>query len=320
LPTPPPPTQNGYWKRWHLLRGTAEGGRVQWEETWWEASDWTGFKEMGAEKKGNDAAGGAWREAWTERLHYAGADLDAVVERTAHKWAAAAGVSPCGRGNASQGIGSAGDRVPSKGQGDRYARKTRRRRCHRSSAEPPAAYPKPQTCQGDEWEEKWGEYYHAAGRVDKWADKWGKQGPNVWHERWGEDYDGAGAVVKWTDKWAEHLLPGGAREQWGDKWRESFANGRGEKNGEVWTVDGGGHRYQRWWGEQHHGGGSVRRYGSSTSGETWDDTISMDTYYNPIPHFGYALALAHSPQLKSVPLRPKEVDEDDPFGPGIDAL
>ena len=156
--------------------------------------------------------------------------------------------------------------------------------------------------------------------MDKWADKWGKQGPNVWHERWGEDYDGAGACVKWTDKWAERLLPGGAHEQWGDKWREGFADGRGDKNGEVWSVDGSGHRYQRWWGEAHIGDGRVRRYGHSTSGEQWDDTISMDTYYNPIPHFGYSHALAHSPTLKSVPLRPKDVDADDPFGPGIDDL
>jgi hypothetical protein len=59
-------------------------------------------------------------------------------------------------------------------------------------------------------------------------------GSNVWHERWGEDYDAGGdACVKWTDKWAERLLPGGAREQWGDKWHEAFANGVGEKNGEV---------------------------------------------------------------------------------------
>jgi hypothetical protein len=88
--------------------------------------------------------------------------------------------------------------------------------------------------QGDEWDEKWGEHYHASGKVAKFADKWGKTGPNVWHERWGEDYDSGGdACVKWTDKWAERLLPDGAREQWGDKWHEAFANGRGEKNGEV---------------------------------------------------------------------------------------
>ncbi len=44
--------------------------------------------------------------------------------------------------------------------------------------------------QGDEWEERWSEYYHSGGHTAKTADKWGKNGPNVWHERWGEDYDG----------------------------------------------------------------------------------------------------------------------------------
>ena len=96
LLSPPPTThthtQNGYWKRWHLLRGTAPGG-VEFKETWWEASDWTGYKEMGAEKKGNDAEGGSWHESWTERLHFVGADLDCVVERNAHKWAHAPNVS-----------------------------------------------------------------------------------------------------------------------------------------------------------------------------------------------------------------------------------
>ena len=32
----------------------------------------------------------------------------------------------------------------------------------------------------------------------------------------------------------------------------------------------------------------------------------MDTYYNPIPHFGYDLALAHSPQLRGVPMVPRD--------------
>lgn len=45
-------TQNGYWKRWQLLRGGNAEGTLDWEEGWWEASDYTGLKEMGAEKKG----------------------------------------------------------------------------------------------------------------------------------------------------------------------------------------------------------------------------------------------------------------------------
>lgn len=46
------------------------------------------------------------------------------------------------------------------------------------------------------------------------------------------------------------------------------------------------HRYNRWWNEEHFGNGYVRKYGNSTGGEYWDTTEQMDTYYNPIPHFG----------------------------------
>lgn len=60
--------------------------------------------------------------------------------------------------------------------------------------------------------------------------------------------------------------------------REAFANVRthrqnfavsvtqGGKKGETWSVDGAGHRYQRWWGEEHFGNGWVRRFGNSTTG------------------------------------------------------
>ena len=54
--------------------------------------------------------------------------------------------------------------------------------------------------QGDEWEEKWGEWWASMGRANKWADKWAKDGTNVWHEKWGEEYDGEGGCVKFTDK------------------------------------------------------------------------------------------------------------------------
>ena len=42
---------------------------------------------------------------------------------------------------------------------------------------------------------------------------------------------------------------------------------QGTKKGETWSVDGAGHRYQRWWGEEHFGNGWVRRFGNSTTGE-----------------------------------------------------
>jgi len=56
------------------------------------------------------------------------------------------------------------------------------------------------------------------------------------------------------------------------------------------------------------------------AGEHWDDTITMDTYYNPVPHFGFKHALSHSPQLRNLPLQPKPLNDKDPFGPGLDDL
>ena len=53
--------------------------------------------------------------------------------------------------------------------------------------------------------------------------------------------------------------------------------------GEWWTVDAGGQRYQRWWGEDHFGNGWVRKHGHSTTGEQWDVSEQMDTYYKCAP-------------------------------------
>ena len=53
--------------------------------------------------------------------------------------------------------------------------------------------------------------------------------------------------------------------------------------GEWWTVDASGHRYQRWWGEDHFGNGWVRKHGHSTTGEQWDASEQMDTYYKCEP-------------------------------------
>ena len=165
-----------------------------------------------------------------------------------------------------------------------------------------------------EWEEKWSEMYWSGGKTEKWADKWGRDGNDVWHETWGENYDGSGGCVKWTDRWAESPTPDNDTilNKWGDKWREEFKDGVGEKTGETWqeTVDthgiGDPHTYQRWWGERHTGDGNVHKHGNSTTGEHWDVVEQMDTYYNPIPHFGYDLALRHSPQLHNVPILPRD--------------
>ena len=48
---------NGYWYRWTEARGRDAAGQVQWCERWWEASDWFGMRELGAEKWGANANG-----------------------------------------------------------------------------------------------------------------------------------------------------------------------------------------------------------------------------------------------------------------------
>ena len=61
--------------------------QVEWEEKWWEASDWAGMRELGAEKSGVGADGSAGRETWREAIAFDAATAEPTVERSAHKWA-----------------------------------------------------------------------------------------------------------------------------------------------------------------------------------------------------------------------------------------
>lgn len=82
---------DGYWYRWTEIRGQDATGAVQWSERWWDVSDWRGMKEKGAEKWGTNDRGDAWRETWREAISIDDAAGQPKVERSAHKWARAAG-------------------------------------------------------------------------------------------------------------------------------------------------------------------------------------------------------------------------------------
>lgn len=73
--------------------------QVEWEEHWWEASDWAGMREMGAEKSGCRADGAAWFETWREAIAFDQVNGEPIVQRSAHKWACDGKVSflafPC---------------------------------------------------------------------------------------------------------------------------------------------------------------------------------------------------------------------------------
>ena len=132
----------------------------------------------------------------------------------------------------------------------------------------------------------------------------------------GREVRRGGGCTKWTDRWAE---AGGGQNRWGEKWEEQFKGGMGTKHGEVWSQPGGGDSYSRKWGEEHEGQGWVHKWGSSTSGEHWDTREQSGTYYNPVPHFGWDLAVSHSKQLLAVEQLPKE-EEPGVLGPGFSSL
>ncbi|KAF7829493.1 inactive purple acid phosphatase-like protein [Senna tora] len=79
--------KNGYRCRWTRMGGRSHDGSSEWKETWWEKSDWTGYKELGVEKSGRNAEGDSWWETWQENLHQDEWSNIARIERSAQKQA-----------------------------------------------------------------------------------------------------------------------------------------------------------------------------------------------------------------------------------------
>merc|ERR1712118_68312 len=137
-------------------------------------------------------------------------------------------------------------------------------------------------------------------------------GRQSWTERWGESHN-AGRFNNWTDKWAENTDVG---SRWGDKWTEDFDNhGNGWKSGETWRKAANSvERWSRQWGEEHNHG-RVRKYGSSTSGERWDLTVSQEhcfiTIKVPSAH-KWKKVLENSAQLTAI-VAPERPSSDDDF-------
>ncbi|KAH9693764.1 Inactive purple acid phosphatase-like protein [Citrus sinensis] len=79
--------ENGYRCRWTRMGGRSHDDSSEWKETWWEKSDWTGYKELGVEKSGRNAEGDSWWETWQEVLHQDEWSNLARIERSAQKQA-----------------------------------------------------------------------------------------------------------------------------------------------------------------------------------------------------------------------------------------
>ncbi|KAF3446882.1 hypothetical protein FNV43_RR12062 [Rhamnella rubrinervis] len=202
---------NGYRCRWTRMGGRSNDGSSEWRETWWEKSDWTGYKELGVEKSGKNAEGDSWWETWQEVLHQDEWSNIAKIERSAQK-------------QAKSGTENAGwyekwwEKYDAKGWTEKGAHKYGR-------------------LNEQSWWEKWGEHYDG-GSVIKWTDKWAETELGTkWGDKWEEKFF-AGIGSRQGETW--HVSPGG--ERWSRTWgEEHFGNGKVHKygkstTGESWDI------------------------------------------------------------------------------------
>nr|GMC85002.1 inactive purple acid phosphatase-like protein [Ipomoea batatas]GMD43608.1 inactive purple acid phosphatase-like protein [Ipomoea batatas]GME19351.1 inactive purple acid phosphatase-like protein [Ipomoea batatas] len=204
--------ENGYRCRWARMGGRNHDSTSEWKETWWEKSDWSGYKELGVEKSGENAEGDSWWETWREVLHQDEWSNLARIERSAQK-------------QAKSGTENAGwyenwwEKYDAKGWTEKGAHKYGR-------------------LNEQSWWEKWGEHYDGRGSVLKWTDKWAETALGTkWGDKWEEKFF-AGIGSRQGETW--HVSPIGDR--WSRTWgEEHFGNGKVHKygkstTGESWDI------------------------------------------------------------------------------------
>ncbi|CAM6095629.1 unnamed protein product [Calypogeia fissa] len=218
---------NGYRCRWTVMGGQNADGTSEWKEAWWEKSDWTGYKELGAEKSGRNAQGDTWWETWQEVLRQDDWSNLARIELSAQK-------------QAKSGSGSAGwyekwwEKYNAKGWSEKGAHKYGR-------------------LNDQGWWEKWGEQYDGRGAVLKWTDKWAETDMGTkWGDKWEENFN-SGIGTRQGETW--HYSANG--ERWSRTWGEEHTGtGKVHKygkstSGESWdSVVEEGTFYQA---EPHYG-------------------------------------------------------------------
>ncbi|KAG0461832.1 hypothetical protein HPP92_020308 [Vanilla planifolia] len=201
---------NGYKCRWSKMGGQSHDGSSEWKETWWEKSDWTGYKELGAEKSGKNADGESWWETWLEVLYQDEWSNLARIERSAKKQAKS------GTENA-EWFENWWEKYDAKG----WTKK--------------GAY-KYGTLDDQSWWEKWGEEYDGRGSVKKWTDKWAGHAKleTKWGDKWEENFF-SGIGSRHGETW--HLSR--SNERWSRTWgEEHFGNGKVHKYGKSTAGEG----------------------------------------------------------------------------------
>ncbi|KAF6157782.1 hypothetical protein GIB67_038250 [Kingdonia uniflora] len=264
---------NGYRCRWTRMGGECRDRSSKWKETWWEKSDWTGYKELGVEKSGKNAEGDSWWETWQEILHQDEWSNLARIERSAEK-------------QAKSGTENAGwyekwwEKYDAKGWTEKGAHKYGR-------------------LNEQSWWEKWGENYDGRGSVLKWTDKWAETELGTkWGDKWEEKFFSS-IGSRQGETW--HVSP--TSDRWSRTWgEEHFGNGYATLMTEM-TFLGLMIDNERPADRPHMR--KVHKYGKSTTGESWDIIVDEETYYEAEPHYGWADVVGDSSQLLSI--QPREM-------------
>ncbi|KAL0376677.1 UNVERIFIED_CONTAM: hypothetical protein Scaly_0785300 [Sesamum calycinum] len=215
--------------KWILTRGVSADKSIEWENKYWEAADEFGYKELGSEKSGRDAAGNVWREFWRESMM----QNQGLVhfEKTADKW----------------GKNIQGDEWHEKwwehydasGRAEKWAHKW-------CSIDPNSPI---EDGHAHVWHERWGEKYDGQGGSTKYTDKWA------------ERFEGDG-WAKWGDKWDEHFDPNSHGVKQGETWWEG-------KHGDRWNRTWGEGHNGTGWVHKYGKSSSGEHWDSHVQEETW---------------------------------------------------
>eukprot|EP00850_Spirogloea_muscicola_P004457 SM000019S05001 [mRNA] locus=s19:471588:481603:+ [translate_table: standard] len=203
--------ENGYRCRWTVMGGRNADGSIEWKETWWEKSDWTSYKELGAEKSGRKGQDDSWWETWQETYRQDEWSGLARIEKSAHKQAK-----------------SRLNGVWNEKWWEKYnAKQWTEKGAHKYGR-----------LNDQSWWEKWGEQYDGRGAVVKWTDKWAENDAGAkWGDKWEERFNN-GVGTRQGETW--HVSPSGAR--WSRPWgEEHYGTGDVHKygqstSGELWDA------------------------------------------------------------------------------------
>lgn len=185
----------GYRCRWTVQGGSAGDGSWEYRETHWEKGDWSGYKELGAEKSGFNEEGDTWWETWKEVFRQDEFSGVAHIERSADKWARDS--------SQKEWHEKWWERYNAKGYVERGVEKSGR---HARQA----------------WWEKWGEQYDGQGETLKWTDKWAENGTGTrWGDKWEERFGTNGQGRKGGETWRVS----NTGERWSRTWGEVVGEG-----------------------------------------------------------------------------------------------